>query len=153
LLQQFKRDDNVRTLLTAIRDAFEFAKEADVLRSLQPGSKQAQLLDEMLQCVSGCADYIEYYAKDVAVGMFSWPLSLRITKMLFFLATRTMKNIASRVDGKVEEYSTTLARLRQEFLAHATVTIEAAVLQTQGDVRNINTQLTEMSSLALEAGA
>jgi hypothetical protein len=57
-----------------------------------------------------------------------------------------MKNSARRVDGKVEDYSATLARLRQEFLAHA-------VLQTQGGVRNVNTQLMEMSNLALEAGA
>jgi hypothetical protein len=57
-----------------------------------------------------------------------------------------MKNIARGVDGKVEEYSSTLARLRQEFLAHA-------VLQTQGGVRNVNTQLMEMSNLAFEAGA
>jgi hypothetical protein len=64
-----------------------------------------------------------------------------------------MKNIAHRVDGKVEDYSSTLARLRQEFLAHATVTIEATVLQTQDDVRNVNTQLMEVSNLALEAGA
>jgi hypothetical protein len=64
-----------------------------------------------------------------------------------------MKNIAHRVDGKVEDYSGTLARLRQEFLAHATVIIEATVLQTQDDLRNVNTQLTEVSNLALEAGA
>jgi hypothetical protein len=81
LLQQFKRDDNVRKLLTAIRDGFEFAKEAEVLRSIQPGSKQAKILDEMLQCVSGCAEFIESYAKDAAVGTLSWPLSLRLMKM------------------------------------------------------------------------
>jgi hypothetical protein len=57
-----------------------------------------------------------------------------------------MKNIARGIDGKVEDYSGTLARLRQEFLAHA-------VLQTQGGVRNVNTQLMEMSNLAFEAGA
>jgi hypothetical protein len=71
LLQQFKRDDNVRTLLIAIRDAFEFAKEADILRTIQPESKQAKILDEMLQCVFGCAEFIELYAKDAAVGMLS----------------------------------------------------------------------------------
>jgi hypothetical protein len=68
LLQQFKRDDNVRTLLRAVRDAFEFAKEADILRNIKPGSKQAEILDEMLQCVSGSAEFIELYGRDVQVG-------------------------------------------------------------------------------------
>jgi hypothetical protein len=71
LLQQFQRDDNVRTLLQAIRDGFEFAKEADVLRNIQPASTQAKILDEMLQCVSECAEFIQSYANDVQVGTSS----------------------------------------------------------------------------------
>jgi hypothetical protein len=71
LLHQFQRDDNVRTLLEAIRDAFEFAKEADVLRNIQPASTQAKTLDEMLQCVSKSAEFIVSYAKDVQVGTSS----------------------------------------------------------------------------------
>jgi hypothetical protein len=55
----------------AIRDAFEFAKEADVLRNIQPESKQAEILDGMLQCVSKSAKFIESYAKDVQVGTSS----------------------------------------------------------------------------------
>jgi hypothetical protein len=71
LLHQFQRDENVRTLLTTIRDSFEFTKEADVLRNIRVGSAQAQILDEMLQCVSNSAEFIESYAKDVQVGMLS----------------------------------------------------------------------------------
>jgi hypothetical protein len=71
LLQQVGRDDNVRTLLEAIRDTFEFAKEAAVLRNIQPGSMQVKVLDEMLQCVAKSAEFVESYAKDVQIGTSS----------------------------------------------------------------------------------
>jgi hypothetical protein len=71
LLHQFQLDDNVRTLLTAIRDGFEFAKDADVLTSIRQGSTQANILEEMLQCVSESAEFIVSYAKDVQVGTLS----------------------------------------------------------------------------------
>jgi hypothetical protein len=67
LLHQFERDDNVRTLLQAIRDAFGIANEADILRNLKPASTQANILDEMLECVSECATFIISYAEDVQV--------------------------------------------------------------------------------------
>jgi hypothetical protein len=68
LLLQLKRDDNVRTLLQAILDAFNFAKKADVLRNMDPESMQPKILDEMLECVSECAKFIISYAEDVQVG-------------------------------------------------------------------------------------
>jgi hypothetical protein len=68
LQHQFQRDDNVRTLLEAIRDSFEIAKEAEALKNMQPASTQAKILDEMLDCVSECAKFIMSYAKDVHVG-------------------------------------------------------------------------------------
>jgi hypothetical protein len=71
LVRQVERDDNVRTLLEAIRDAFEFAKEADALRNIKPESMQAKILGDMLQCVSKCGEFIESYAKDVQVGTSS----------------------------------------------------------------------------------
>jgi hypothetical protein len=74
LLLQLKRDDNVRTLLQAILDAFDFTKKADVLRNMDPESTQPKILDEMLECVSECAKFIISYAEDVQVGMSFWPL-------------------------------------------------------------------------------
>ena len=71
LLKQFERDDNVLTLLKAIRDAFDFAKEASVLRNIKQASAQAEILDEMLRCVSEIVEFIESYAKDVQVGTSS----------------------------------------------------------------------------------
>jgi hypothetical protein len=71
LLRQFARDENIRNLLDAILDAFEFSKQAEVLKEMEPGSLLAAILDEMLQCVSKCAKFIKSYAKDVPVGTSS----------------------------------------------------------------------------------
>jgi hypothetical protein len=71
LLKQVERDGNVQTLLEAIRDAFEFAEEADTLRNIKPESKQAAILEEMLECVTECAKFIRSYAEDVQVGTLS----------------------------------------------------------------------------------
>jgi hypothetical protein len=81
LLQQVQRDDNVRTLFQAIREAFEFAEDADALRNMKPESKQARILEEMLQCVFEIGKFIELYAKHVGVGKSSWPLSLLIVNI------------------------------------------------------------------------
>jgi hypothetical protein len=69
LLQQVGRDDKVRALFEAIRDAFDFAKDADALRNINPESRQARLLEEMLQCVSEIGTFIRLYADHVQVGM------------------------------------------------------------------------------------
>jgi hypothetical protein len=74
LLQQVQRDENVEALLETIRDAFEFAEDADTLRSIKQESKQAKILEVMLQCVSESARFITSYAEDVQVGTLSSPL-------------------------------------------------------------------------------
>jgi hypothetical protein len=81
LLQQVQRDDNIQTLLEAIVDAFEFAEEADPLRDIRPESRQAKILEDMLRCVTECAEFITSYAEDVNVGTSSWSLLLAIINM------------------------------------------------------------------------
>jgi hypothetical protein len=71
LLRQVQRDGNVQALLETIRDAFEFAKEADVLRNIKPESRQATILKEMLECVSELGRFIESYAMNVQLGRSS----------------------------------------------------------------------------------
>jgi hypothetical protein len=71
LLKQVYRDNNIRTLLEAIREAFEFTKEADALRNIKPESMQAKILEDMLLRVYEFAKFIESYAKDVQVGTLS----------------------------------------------------------------------------------
>jgi hypothetical protein len=117
----------------AIRDAFEFAKDADALRNINPESRQAKILEEMLQCVFEIGKFVELYAKHVQVGKPSWPLASMIVNMSF-VGTRAWKNILGQVDGEIEQYRTTLIRLREDFLARATVTTEIAVLGMQDDV-------------------
>ena len=128
MLQQVERDDNIATLLEAIHDAFEFAEEADALRDIDPESTRATILAEMLQCVFECAKFIRSYAEDVQIGMSSSLLSLAIMNMSFS-GKRTLKYIVGQVDGKIEQYRTNLIRLRDNFLARATVTTEVAVLE------------------------
>jgi hypothetical protein len=130
LLQQVERDDKIEALLEAIRDAFEFADGADALKNIMPESRQATILEEMLECVSTSAEFIRSYAEDVQVGTSSSLLS-SIAINMWFSGKRTLKYIVGQVDGKIEQYRTDLVRLRNNFLAHAIVTTEVAVLGTE----------------------
>jgi hypothetical protein len=130
LLQLVQRDENIEALLETIRDAFEFAEEADSLRSIKPESKQAKILEEMLECVSESAKFIKSYAEDVQVGTLSSALPYFFK--IFFAGKRVLKNMVGqgpRVDAKIEQFRTNLVRLRDSFLARAAVTTEVAVLE------------------------
>ena len=81
LLQQVERDLNIETLLQAIRDVFEFTEEADALRNIMPESRLATIPEEMLECVSKCAEFIRSYAEDVQVGTSVSSISLAIINM------------------------------------------------------------------------
>jgi hypothetical protein len=78
LLHQVERDLNIETLLEAIRDVFELAEMADALRNIMPESRQATILEEMLECVSKCAEFIRSYAEDVQVGTSPSSISLAL---------------------------------------------------------------------------
>lgn len=64
LLEQFQRDDNIRTLLVAMHDAFDFTSQEDTFKAIKRESKQTQILTLMLQHVCNCCDSIQSYAKD-----------------------------------------------------------------------------------------
>lgn len=64
LLEQFQSDDNVRTLLVAVHDAFDFANQENTLKSIKRESRQARILTLMLQHACNCCDLIRSYAKD-----------------------------------------------------------------------------------------
>jgi hypothetical protein len=109
-------------------DAFQFAEEADALRDIRPESRQATILENMLRCVTECAEFITLYAEDVQVGASSRSLSLVITNM-WFTGKRILKNIFGPVDGKIAQYRTNLIRLRDRFLTHAAITTEVTVME------------------------
>ncbi|KAH9055530.1 hypothetical protein EDB87DRAFT_1640081 [Lactarius vividus] len=66
LLEQFQRDDNIRALLVAMHDAFDFANQEDRFKTItiERVPRQAQLLTLMLQHVCNCCDFIRSYAKN-----------------------------------------------------------------------------------------
>ena len=62
-------------------------------------------------------------------------------------------NIGGQVGAEFEHYSTVLIRLRDYFLARATVIAEVTVLRMQDNVNQVNAGLREMADEALAAGA
>ena len=66
LLKQYENDDNVKTLVQAMHDAFEFGGHEDALfiKSIRPQSKQAEILTQMLTDVGDCCDFIQSYDRD-----------------------------------------------------------------------------------------
>lgn len=75
---QVQCDENVRALLDAIYNAFDFTQEADPLKDVTPHSKQGRILTLMLQHVCHCGDFIKSYAQDVQFCTTAPPLSLTV---------------------------------------------------------------------------
>ncbi|CAA7265501.1 unnamed protein product [Cyclocybe aegerita] len=121
ILDQVARDENVLLLLQAIHDVFDLTKVADRLRNIEPKSKQSQILMAMLQHVCNCGDFIQSYARDANF----W--------------RRVLKNISGEGDTEIEDYRSTLFRLRDLFLDHATITTD------------ISTELKAVSNQVLDA--
>ena len=63
-LKQVGLDMKIKDLLEAIHDAFDFAQEANLLRNIEPKSKQAGILILMFGHVGNCCDFIQSYARD-----------------------------------------------------------------------------------------
>ncbi|KAH9055523.1 hypothetical protein EDB87DRAFT_1301421 [Lactarius vividus] len=63
LLEQFQRDDNIRALLIAMHEAFDFVNQEDRFKAIGRDSRQSQILTLMLQHVCNCCDVIQSYAK------------------------------------------------------------------------------------------
>ena len=66
-------------MLSAIRDAFDFAQLGDnMLKSIEAGSKQAQILTDMLKEVRDCGEFIQRYANDRQLCTSPSPLIVSI---------------------------------------------------------------------------
>ena len=134
-LKQVERDENVRTLLLAIRDALDFAQLEDMLKSIKPGSKQADILTGMLKEVQACSEFIKRYADDPQLCTLRSPPFCRRLQICKFAAKRTLKNIAGQVDPRIQQHRDTLAGLKEAFLTHAIITIQYDV----GKIRDAGT--------------
>ncbi|KAH9000465.1 hypothetical protein EDB92DRAFT_506182 [Lactarius akahatsu] len=128
LLEQFQRDDNIRTLLVAMRDAFDFTNREDHFKTIEHVPRQAQILTLMLQHVCNCCDFVQSYAKNSQL----WK--------------RILKNTGGQVDKKIEDFRSTLLALHKAFLDEATITTEITALQILDDVGIISAQLDGMAT-------
>jgi hypothetical protein len=120
LAKQYELDDNVRTLLKSMHDAFNFATHEDILRSIEPKSKQAEILTLMLQDVCNGSDFIQSYTKDPQFCTLSLPASLANLNMQS-LVRRMLKTMGSGVKEKIQELSTALVEHRKAFLEQAVI--------------------------------
>ena len=144
-MEQFQSDDNIRTLLVAMHDAFDFAIQEDILKSIKRESKQARILTLMLQHVCNCSDFIQSYAKDPRFCTSSSTSSLADVNTQF-AGKRALVSLGSQVDKQIGDFHTTLVELRKAFLDEATITTEITALQILDDVGIISANVGWISS-------
>ena len=70
-----------------------------------------------------------------------------------FPGQRILKSITGPGDAQIEDYRTSIFRLRDLFLNHATVTTEITALQILDDVGGLSTKLDGISTQITDAGA
>ncbi|KAH9066744.1 hypothetical protein EDB87DRAFT_456187 [Lactarius vividus] len=128
LLEQFQRDDNIRTLLVAMHDAFDFTNRENHFKTIERVPRQAQILTLMLQHVCNCCDFIQSYAKNSQL----WK--------------RILKQTGSQADKKIEDFQSTLLQLYKAFLDEATIATEIAALQILDDVGIISANVRIISA-------
>ncbi len=145
LLEQYDRDNSVLTLLEAMHDAFDFTHHEDTLKSIKPGSKQAQILTLMLQDVCNCGDFIRSYAKDSPFCMLS-PSTPSISVNRRFSGKRTLKNIGGGAEKGIEEMSNAFVEHRKVFLDQAMITTEITAFQILDDVGIISAKVDQIST-------
>ena len=134
-----------------MHDAFDFASHEDTLKSIKPHSKQAEVLTLMLRDVCSCSDFIQSYTKDSQYCRLS-SLALLAKLSLQSSVIRTLKNVGSGVEGKIQDLSTALLEHRRAFLDHAVITAEITAFQILNNVGNISSQLQWVSSQVSDAG-
>jgi len=128
-----------------MHDAFDFANQEDILKSIKRESKQARILTLMLQHVCNYSDFIRSYAKDPRFCTSSPATSLADVNTQF-AGKRTLDNLGSQVDKQIGDFRTTLAELRKAFLDEAAITTEITALQILDDVGIISANVGRISS-------
>src|SRR6266702_414406 len=128
-----------------MHDAFDFANQKDILKSIKRESKQARILTLMLQHVCSCSDFIQSYTKDPRFCTSSSTTSLADVNTPF-AGKRTLVNLGGQVDKQIGDFRTTLIELRKAFLDQATITTEITALQILDDVGIISANVGRISS-------
>jgi hypothetical protein len=137
---QYRRDDNVRTLIKSMHDAFDFASHQDTLKSIEPQSKQTEALTLMLRDVCSCSDFLQSYTKDSQFCTLSSPALLANSDVQSSVMWTWKHFLGSSVEEKIQDLSTTLVEHRRAFLGHAVIT-ERTAFQILNGVGNISSQL------------
>ena len=128
-----------------MHDAFDFANQEDILKSMKRESKQARILTLMLQHVCNCSEFIQSYAKDPQFCTSSSTVPLADVNSQF-AGKRTLVNLGSQVDKQIGDFRTTLLDLRKAFLDEAAITTEITALQILDDVGIISANVGGISS-------
>ncbi len=128
-----------------MHDAFDFANQEEILKSMKRESKQAQILTLMLQHVCNCSDFIQSYAKDPRFCTSSLTVSFADVNARF-AGKRMLDNLGSQVDKQIGDFRTTLIELRKAFLDEAVIITEITALQILDDVGIISANIGGISS-------
>ncbi len=142
-MEQYGRDDNVKTLLEAIHDAFNFSHHEDILKSVKPQSEQARILTLMLQDVCTCCDFIQSYAKHSQFCTSSSSSSLAIVNMLLS-GKRAFNNMDGGQDKEIKKLSDVLVERRAAFLDQTTISTQITAFQILDNVEKISTLLSNV---------
>jgi len=100
-----------------------------MLKSIKPGSKQAEIPTGMLTEVQARGEFIQGYAKDAQLCTLPSSTCCRRLQIYNFAAKRTLKNIAGVADPRLQQHCDALAELKQAFLDHAIITIQRRKLE------------------------
>ena len=143
-----------------MHDAFDFANQEDILKTIKSDSKQARILTLMLQHVCNCSDFVQSYAKDPRFcTLFSTTYFHLVNITTQFVGKRFLINLGGQVSKQIGDLRITLIELRKAFLDQAAITTEITALQILDDVGIISsrldgvaTQLKWVSNQVLDAG-
>jgi hypothetical protein len=143
LSKQYRHDDNVRALIKSMHDAFDFASHEDILKSMEPQSKQAEVLTLMLRDACSCSDFIQSCTKDSRFCTLSSPALLANLNVRSSVVWPGMLEhfLGSGMEEIIQELSTTLVDHRRALLDHAVITAERTAFQILNGVGKISSQL------------
>ncbi|KAI0258845.1 hypothetical protein BC834DRAFT_1020440, partial [Gloeopeniophorella convolvens] len=125
-LAQVERDKGVKSLLVAIRDAFDLAESANTMQLRKLETKQTAILKEMLHHVCDCGDFVRAYAGDER------------------FRTRLRKHLVDGTNEQIKRYSDRLEYLHDQFLDHSTVAIQNTVYQIHDDLDQLQDGLSQI---------
>ncbi|KAI0257803.1 hypothetical protein BC834DRAFT_1008704, partial [Gloeopeniophorella convolvens] len=125
-IAEVERDKGVKSLLVAIRDAFNLTDSVDAIQLRKLGMKQTSILNEMLHHVCDCGDFIKEYAGDER------------------FRDRLRKHLVDGTNEQIKRYGDRLGYLRSQFLDHGAIAIQNTVYQIHDDLGELRDGLSQI---------